>query len=86
MEELKENIRKVMVSFPGELPPGLINDPDLMNAEQFNKIYTLVAKKGFITKLKQFNPIYLEEGAMNLEEIYIYQMGGDNNGFKDIAN
>jgi len=77
VHELKNRIRKIQVGFSGDFPEELKNHCDLLSVEQVGRVYILVMRAGdLLTRLKQYNPVILEELDMDIEEIFVHQMEG----------
>ena len=58
-----------------------------MNHTSMGKVQTLIIKgdqQEIKDKLKSYNPILMDMLPLTLEEIFIYELGGEDYGVKDI--
>ncbi|NLZ52802.1 MAG: ABC transporter ATP-binding protein [Thermoanaerobacteraceae bacterium] len=88
IEDLKSNVRKIQVAFKGELPEDIKNNKHILRVDSIGRIHQIVVKDNLETvmeAIKIHNPILLETIDMSLEEIFIYEMGGEGYVFEDIA-
>ena len=65
------------------LPEGL----NVLHTSQIGRVYTLIVR-GDPTQIKErmaaLNPILMEMLPLNLEEIFIYELGGEDYAVRDI--
>jgi len=85
LDELQENIIKIQVALPEgrELPDGI----DIMHLSSAGRLHTIIARGNLdeiIGKLQEAEPLLMERMPLSLEEIFIYELGGENYGVKDI--
>lgn len=86
MEELQEAVTKVQVAFEEDFP---VMDGELAIVEHsvLGKMHTLIIRddsQKVIAVLEKYHPAFLEVLPLNLEEIFIYELGGENYAVKDI--
>lgn len=90
IEELKDNYYKVqLVTDKIEDIDRIKDQLNIVECSNLGKIYTLIARGNSdeITKIiNQYNPIVHETIRLNLEEIFLFSLGGTNNEFKDILD
>ena len=82
LSELQGGAYKLQVAFEGDLPetiPGM----DELHRTRNGKVYNIIAR-GNSDKaeelLAQYSPLFCEVIPLSLEEIFIYEMGGENYG------
>ena len=88
LTDLQDNIIKLQLAFsePGlpPLPEGL----NVLHTSQIGRVYTLIVR-GDPTQIKErmaaLNPILLEMLPLSLEEIFIYELGGEDYAVRDIV-
>jgi len=86
LEELQDNTIKVQVAFEG-LTPNYNTLPNILHASQSGRVLTLIIKGKQVDVLKQveaLNPLFIDTLPLTLEEIFIYELGGENYGLKEI--
>ena len=86
LTELWDNTVKVQYAAPDgtELPEGL----DILSESSVGKIRTLIIKgrqEEVLSALRATNPVILESIPLTLEEIFIYELGGENYEVKNIV-
>lgn len=85
LSELQENVVKVQVALPdgAELP----GDLDIVNSSGAGKLRTLIirgATQEISDRISACNPLFLDLLPLSLEEIFIYELGGEHYEVKDI--
>ena len=88
LTDLQDNIIKLQLAFqePGlpPLPEGL----NVLHTSQIGRVYTLIVR-GDPAQIKErmavLNPILMEMLPLNLEEIFIYELGGEDYAVRDIV-
>lgn len=85
LSELQENVVKVQVALPdgAELPEGL----NIINSSGTGKLRTLIvrgATQEISDKISACNPLFMDLLPLSLEEIFIYELGGEHYEVKDI--
>lgn len=88
LTDLQDNIIKLQLAFsePGlpPLPEGL----NVLHTSQIGRVYTLIVR-GDPTQIKErmaaLNPILMEMLPLSLEEIFIYELGGEDYAVRDIV-
>ena len=85
--DLQGSVSKVQVAFTGEMPQ-LTEDIEVMNQSRMGKVYTLIVKgepQRVRMELQRHQPLLLEQLPLTLEEIFIYELGGEEYAVKDIV-
>ena len=86
LSELQSSVSKVQIAFSGEVP-SLTGELNIMNHTSMGKVQTLIIKgdqQEIKDKLKSYNPILMDMLPLTLEEIFIYELGGEDYGVKYI--
>ena len=85
LSELQENITKVQLALKEEkpLPAGL----ELMHESVSGRLHTLILRgdtREILSRLQELEPLYMDALPLSLEEIFIYELGGNDYAVKDI--
>ena len=86
LEELQDNTIKVQVAFEGIIP-NLNSIPNVLHSSQNGRVLSLIIKgnqKEVTEQIKALNPLFIDMLPLTLEEIFIYELGGENYGIKEI--
>ena len=88
LTDLQDNILKLQVAFrDGELP-RLPEELNVLHVTQVGRVHTLIVRgspeeiKGRVSAL---DPLFLEALPLSLEEIFIYELGGEDYAVRDIV-
>ena len=88
LTDLQDNVVKLQVAFDSpELPP-LPPDLKVLHTTQVGRVYTLIVRgnpAAIKTKMAACNPILMEALPLSLEEIFIYELGGEDYAVRDIV-
>ncbi len=88
LTDLQDNIVKLQMAFKGpELPP-LPQGLDVLHTSQLGRVYTLIVRGNMAeikTKMATVDPILMEALPLTLEEIFIYELGGEGYEVRDIV-
>lgn len=79
LDDIKSNIHKLQVAFPGEAPGELLRDFEVLNHNENGSIHLYIIrgeKEKIIAEIRQKNPSVLDMIPLSLEEIFIYELGG----------
>jgi len=85
LDELQENIIKLQVAWNGEEPD--LSDMQIMHRSSMGKMHTLIVKgsaEEIEDKMAELKPAFYDMLPLTLEEIFIYELGGENYAVKDI--
>ena len=85
LSELQENIVKVQMALKEErpLPQGL----DLVHEAVSGRLHTLILRgntQEILARLQELEPLYMDALPLSLEEVFIYELGGNDYAVKDI--
>ena len=88
LTDLQDNVVKVQIVFPenwdGELPTGL----DILHRSQLGRVHTFIIRgslEHIRFRLSTCDPMLLEALPLSLEEIFIYELGGEDYAVRDIV-
>lgn len=83
VDTLKEKIRKVNLVFEQGAPESFLGRSDILTYSQVGNIYTVIfdrlTEEGYEEIEKTYQPVYMEELPVNLEEMFVYTHGGVEN-------
>ncbi len=85
LSELQENIVKVQMALkePKPLPQGLTPVHESVSG----RLHTLILRgdpREILARLQELEPLYMDALPLSLEEIFIYELGGNDYAVKDI--
>ena len=86
LSELQDNIVKIQLAFAdgGKLPEGL----EILHRSSTGRLQQLILRgsaEELTAKLSAAGPLFLDVVPLNLEEIFIYELGGADHEVKDIV-
>ena len=87
LRDLQGNIVKMQVVFQERDLPRLPPDLEVLHVSQLGRIHTLIirgAPEEITNRLAVYAPILMEALPLTLEEIFIYELGGENYAVRDI--
>ena len=88
LNDLQENLVKMQVVFQEKEMPQLPEDLQVLHVSRVGRIHTLIVRGGateVTNRLAAFGPILLEALPLTLEEIFIYELGGEDYAVRDIV-
>ncbi|MFA5527193.1 MAG: ABC transporter ATP-binding protein [Peptostreptococcales bacterium] len=80
LDELKSDICKIQIAFDGEEPSDLQEKLNILHKEKRGSVNQMIVKGNVtdIAKLLQsYHPLLLDVLPLSLEEIFIYELGGE---------
>lgn len=86
LSDLQENIVKLQVVWQGE-PPTLPAELAVLHTSHVGRVYTYIVRgnaQRVTEQLGQAQPLMMEALPLSLEEIFIYELGGEQYAVKDI--
>ena len=87
LDDLKTETHKVQVAFrSGEFPKELEKKPELLKKSQMGTVFLAILKGNrdeIIKEYKKYDPIILDIIPLTLEEIFIYEVGGEIDEIKE---
>lgn len=88
LSDLQDNVVKMQVVFQDRELPQLPADMEVLHASVVGRIHTLIIRGNaadVTNRLAVYSPILMDAIPLTLEEIFIYELGGDNYAVKDIV-
>ncbi len=86
LDELQTSITKIQIAFDGEMP-ALPDNIEVLKKISTGRVHTLIVKgepRAAEQALSAMNPLLMDVLPLTLEEIFIYELGGENYAVKDI--
>ena len=87
LSELQENVVKMQVVVQEKELPRLPEGMEVLHVSHVGRIHTLIVRGNaadVTNRLAVYSPILLEAIPLTLEEIFIYELGGEDYAVKDI--
>ena len=88
LSQLQGTTVKLQVAFPDGVQPGLPQGMEVLHQSQLGRVYTYIVR-GRAEEVKQqveaIHPLFVEALPLSLEEIFIYEMGGNDYAVRDIV-
>ena len=87
LTDLQDNVVKMQIVFQEPEMPKLPEDLNLLHVTQVGRIHTLIVRGSsdvIKSRLAAFQPILMEALPLTLEEIFIYELGGEDYAVRDI--
>ncbi|WP_418223348.1 ABC transporter ATP-binding protein [Clostridium isatidis] len=78
LNNMKENIKKIQVAFDKPIYEEDLACQGIITIDNVGRVFTIITEKyddKFIKSLQQYEPLFIEEIDLNLEEIFIYKLG-----------
>ena len=88
LSELQGNVVKMQVVFQEKEMPQLPADMEVLHVSQVGRIHTLIVRgtaADVTNRLAVYAPILLEALPLTLEEIFIYELGGEDYAVREIV-
>ena len=87
LTDLQDNVLKIQIAFSDFNLPE-ISGLDILHASQLGRVHTLIVRGHMETiknRLARLNPLLMEALPLTLEEIFIYELGGEDYAVRDIV-
>ena len=87
LTDLQDNVLKIQIAFSDFALPEL-SGLDILHASQLGRVHTLIVRGHMETiknRLARLNPLLMEALPLTLEEIFIYELGGEDYAVRDIV-
>lgn len=78
LNNMKENIKKIQVAFDKPIYEEDLACQGIITIDNVGRVFTIITEKyddKFIKSLQQYEPLFIDEIDLNLEEIFIYKLG-----------
>ena len=88
LSELQENLVKIQIVFDSEQPPELPADLEVLHRSNLGRVYTYIVRGSAAlvkSRMAVYRPLLLEALPLSLEEIFIYELGGEDYAVRDIV-
>lgn len=85
LSDLQENICKIQLALPDDVQ--LPNDLDIVHGTQNGRLQILIVRgkpEELTDRLSEIKPLFMDIVPLTLEEIFIYELGGEDYGVKEI--
>ncbi len=88
LSDLQASVSKVQLAFTDETLPSLPDGVQLLHQSQMGRVHTLIVK-GEHWKLREalegMSPLFLDFLPLSLEEIFIYELGGEDYAVRELV-
>ena len=88
LSDLQENVVKMQIVFQEREMPQMPEDLEVLHVSQVGRIHTLIIRGNatdVTNRLAVYAHILMEALPLTLEEIFIYELGGEDYGVRDIV-
>ncbi len=88
LTDLQDNVVKLQVVFDTPELPQLPEDMELLHASQVGRVHTLILRGSAAqmkNRLAAYQPLLMDALPLTLEEIFIYELGGEDYEVRDIV-
>ncbi len=88
LSELQGGIVKLQIAFNSSQPPALPEGLKVLHTSNLGRIYTYIVRGGaeeVKVRFAALEPLFMEALPLTLEEIFIYEMGGEDYAVRDIV-
>ena len=88
LSDLQGGTVKLQIAFRGETPPDLPDDIQVLHHSTVGRVHTYILRGTAQQALERFgtyDPLFAEALPLTLEEIFIYEMGGEDYAVRDIV-
>jgi len=88
LSELQDNLVKMQVVFQEKDLPRLPDDLEVLHVSQVGRIHTLIVRgraEEVTNRLAVYAPILMDALPLTLEEIFIYELGGEDYAVRDLV-
>ncbi len=88
LTDLQDNVVKLQAAFAEPEPPQLPADMNVLHTSQVGRVFTYIVRGNpaeIKTRMAAYSPILLEALPLTLEEIFIYELGGEDYAVRDIV-
>lgn len=77
VENMKNKIKKIQVAFKGDVNEENFNFKGVSKISKIGRVFTIITEEydeEFIKELNKYNPLFIEEIDLSLEDIFIYKV------------
>ena len=87
LTDLQDNIVKLQLAFPTLELPEFPQNLDILHASQLGRVHTLIVRgnlEDIKARMARLDPLFMEALPLTLEEIFIYELGGEGYAVHDV--
>lgn len=87
LDDLKTETHKLQVAFNKDFPKEIREKFEFLRESQLGTVYSIILKgdrEEIIKEFAKYNPLILDIVPLTLEEIFIYEVGGEDNEIKKL--
>ncbi len=87
LSELQSGTVKLQIAFRESAPPELPADLQVLHSSNLGRIYTYIVRgsaEDVLNRFAAFNPLFQEALPLSLEDIFLYELGGEDYAVRDI--
>lgn len=87
LAEVKSNIHKIQLAFTGDIPKEILENKRILNKSVTKSVITLIVKgdkNEWFEYFRSFSPVIIDIINLTLEEVFIYEVGGEGYEIKNI--
>lgn len=88
LSDLQDNTVKLQVAYAGVTEPMLPSELNILHRSHVGRVYTYIVRGSraeILRRMEITEPILLESIPLTLEEIFIYELGGEDYAVRDIV-
>jgi ABC-2 type transport system ATP-binding protein len=88
LADLQDNVVKVQVAFGEGSEPSLPEGLDVLHQSRVGRVHTLIVRGGAALasqRLSALDPVLMDVLPLTLEEIFIYELGGEDYAVREFA-
>ena len=88
LSELQDYTVKLQLAFEGAELPALPQDIKVLHHAQTGRVHTLICRgetEALVQQLSALHPVFIDAVPLSLEEIFIYELGGEDYAIRDIV-
>ena len=88
LTDLQDNVVKLQIAFEQPELPQLPADLNILHTTQVGRVYTMILRGSpaeIKARMAAYRPILMEALPLSLEEIFIYELGGEDYAVRDIV-
>jgi len=88
LSDLQDNLVKIQIAFSGEDLPELPSEMEVLHTSRVGRVNTLIVRGSAASvteRLTVFRPVLMDALPLTLEEIFIYELGGEDYAVRDIV-
>ena len=88
LTELQGGTVKLQIAIRQEQPPELPEDVHVLHRSNLGRVYTYILRGSadeVMDRFAAYDPLFQEALPLSLEEIFVYEMGGEDYAVRDIV-